>query len=427
MGWLIPLSFVAPFVKIGRYGFGLVDVLVMLWGISAVLRGWQPPVRKSPIGYYFVLFFFGWLLASVNGLRFGINFGIDDFIILYRLGFYCFAWWIGYRSRESMPQIATSRVATVLASVAVGIAVLFYILPYGSRVTLMSLFQPVTSDLEMACRVGRVPGIGAPVNIYSFLPLVFLLFSFNSYLQGHKGILMVALCGILIVALGSRLTALYAVLAIALMVLAPRGAGHAPASPANWIAARPRNRVLVTLMLVLVAVSVSELMSRGILPDRSVAKMTGEESAEDTEYRLRKWSVGMRRVAMAPFMGIPEPHGAEKKGLSYYLRMNHPHNELLQIWMWYGLLGLLAHVILLAALMRCNLRWRTGVVWYLFYLAVIARMLFDTAFKSYHFSAVFFMIAGHNWAVMERCAAWRPMKIAGPRTPMPHSHEGSHS
>jgi len=401
MGWLIPFALVAPAIRIGGYDMGAMDALVLILGAVSVLRGRKLSSRGSPIVPYVSLFFLGWLLATTNGLRFGVGFSVPDFIILYRLAFCFLAWRIGYRSLESMDRVATSRVAIMTIAAVVGIAILYSVLPHGERLRLISFFQPVDSNLERLCQQGRFPGIIENSNIYSFLPFCLLVFSFRSFMRRRASLLVPALSVVLIVALGSRITLLCAMIAVPVIFVFPSTNSLVPIGLIRAPGMTARNRALAGLAIFAVSLAVTELVSRGLIGERVMQKVEVGQSVDDVLYRHHKWAVGLHRVSLAPLLGIPKPRGPERGNLGYYFAMIHPHNELIQIWMWYGALGLLAHIYLLLSLLRGNLQYRMGATWYLFYAAVIFRMFFDTAFKSYHFSAVFFMVAGHNWRLLD--------------------------
>jgi O-antigen ligase len=164
---------------------------------------------------------------------------------------------------------------------------------------------------------------------------------------------------------------------------------------------KTRSKLWTGIIIVALSGVVVALVSQGLVTERGVEKLERPVFEEDTQSRIRKWRHGMERVLMSPLLGIPEPRAGERGYLGYYLAMRSPHNEFIQIWMWYGFLGLLAHVFILVFLLWRNIQYRMGVAWYLFYLAVIGQMIVDTAFKSYQFSAVFFVIAGYNWRVLQ--------------------------
>jgi hypothetical protein len=403
LGWLVPLAVLSPVVPIGPYAVGVVDALVVLWAALALYRGNVPPLRPSPILAYVLLFFLGWVFATCNGLRFGINLQAADFIILYRLGFCFAAWWLGYQSSDSMYRITTSRITLVLVAAVAAVVVAYGLLPYPYRVKLMSFLSADDRDLTLTCYLDRFPGIGTNANIYAFFPLCLLIFSFRSFMRSRAKVIVPALCLIIVLGAGSRKTLAFTVAAVAIMFLIPAHGQRIPQGYHHVQAImRPRNRILVALAILVMGLLAAELVSRSLVSDRALNKLAHQNSTEDVDYRVRKWGVGMRRVMLAPFLGIPEPRGDERHNLEYYLRMTQPHNEFIQIWMWYGLLGLLAHVYLLAVMLTCAVKHRMGPAWCLFYVAVIVQMMVDTAFKDYQFSALFFMVAGHNWRVMER-------------------------
>jgi hypothetical protein len=343
----------------------------------------------------------------MNGLRFGVEFRLRDLTFFYRISFYVAAWTIGYIALAAPERIVTSRVAILALGTVAALAVAYFFLPYGERLRLLSYFQPVTDDLARQCRSDRLPGLNQPVNIYSFVPLVFLLFSMNAFLEKKASVLVPALSMVVILALASRLTLSTAVMILAASFQMRRGAPSLDREVGRRGRSTKRGAPSIIFALTILMVLVFTASTQWGVGERVVEKLTAVETQGATRYRMHKWHIGMKRVAMAPVLGIPEPFGRENEELGYLLTMDAPHNEFVQIWMWYGLLGFLAHVILLIGLVRENLRYRTGAVWLLFYLTVVLRMMADTAFKSFQFSAVFFMVAGYNWRVLEQLKAAR--------------------
>lgn len=401
MKWLIPLALIGPAFKIGQYAVGTTDLSIIVLGIVGIVSGRKISTTGSPIVPYFALFLVGWFVATANGPAFGVNFQTGDLVILYRLLFCFLAWQIGYWSKASLERVSTSRFAILMILAAVAIAILFAFLSFDQRVKLISYFQPIRDSTVRGCANGRFPGVNEQVNIYSFLPLCLLVFSFRAYMTRQASFFVPMLAVILIVALGSRTTMVSAVFAIAVIYFYPMASSLDSKGMMRWTGVRLRNRLLIAIMMMAAGLVVSGLLTQGAISSRGMDKMTAEDSEADIIHRFVKWEQGMKRVAMSPLLGIPEPKGDEREELSYYLRMTRPHNEFVQIWMWYGLLGLIAHVYLLYVLLQSNVRMKTGVVWYLFYFAVIVRMCMVTNFKSYHFSAIFFMVAGYNWQLIE--------------------------
>jgi hypothetical protein len=405
MGWLIPFAMLSPVVPVGPYAIGIIELLVWAWGALAVLGRVRLPVRGSPMVPYLWLFNLGFWLASLNGMRFGINPQVADFTIFYRLGFYLVAWWLGSRTVGSMDRVAASWVTLILTVAIVAIVVLYGLLSYENRMTLLSPFWPDRSDLPTRALMDRFPGMGQNANIFAFFPLCLFLFSFSSFLRRRSGVLVPLLCTVPILATGSRRGLLQLGAIAAALYLFP---GMRPVEAEGDMGGRRRrfrNRILVALVIAAAVFVLVTLVSRGIVSSRAIDTLWGSpDFEEDTQRRFRKMAFGMRRVSMAPLLGIPKPRSEDWSTLGYYLTMTRPHNEFIQIWMWHGLLGLLAHVYLLLSMVWRNIRHRMGMAWYLFYLVVIGQMFVDTAFKSYQFATLFFVIAGHNWRLLEERA-----------------------
>ena len=109
--------------------------------------------------------------------------------------------------------------------------------------------------------------------------------------------------------------------------------------------------------------------------------------------RYMAWSDGIKRIKLAPILGIPTVRTNES---SEVLSFSHPHNEFLQIWMFYGLLGLISFLGLLVYAFSLNIRRKSELSWIIFYSSVVIQMMVDTAFFGYQFVIVFFILFGIN-------------------------------
>jgi hypothetical protein len=398
MGWLVPLAVISPMRQIGGYGISGLEVGIFLWAVVTLFRGIRLVPRRSPLMPYIWLLLLGWILAGVNGTTFGVAFDLWKVTFLYRLCLCVIAWNLGYLADTTIERVASSRVALVMVGGAMAVVILYGVLPYSGRLNLLSLFSGASPDLALLCQEDRFPGLIQNANIYAFFPVCLLVFSFTSFMRKQTHGFIPSMCAVIIFATGSRKSVIFAVVALAAIFLSPEFKSEM-GSERRW--KRRRNRVVGATAILAMGASIFYLASRGSLSGRAIDKMNRPVATEDWQYRRAKWGIGMDRVAMAPLLGIPEPRGKEADRMDYYIRMSQPHNEFIQIWMWYGLLGLSAHIYLLLALVRRNLRCRTGLPWLLFYCALIQQMLVDTALKDYVVSAFVMMIAGHNWRLMD--------------------------
>ena len=397
--WLIPLTMLLPVAQMGSYGLGYGDILLVVGGGLMLLQT-GVPLPRSPITIYLVLFFLGWFFSALDGLCLGIRFEFRDMIIFYRLFFCWIAWTLGYKFTIQVERMAVNRITVLCIAAVAGIAIAYTFLPHGQRVALLSHFRPIDDRFVLMCYQNRFPGVNAEVNIYSFLPLIFFLFSLSRLVDTGQGLLTISLSSIIIVALGSRTTALSALICVAVLLCTKNINRMSFAREASQNK-RILYRFFSVLAIILMLVGVAIITSGGYVDNRLTEKTAEGGNVEDADYRFRKWSGGMRRIALSPFLGFPDPTGDELAEYSYYYRFKRPHNEFLQIWMWYGVLGLFAHIYLLYVLISRNISCRSGAVWWLFYIFVIIRMMTDTAFKNYQFSMAFFLIAGSNWSILQ--------------------------
>ena len=111
------------------------------------------------------------------------------------------------------------------------------------------------------------------------------------------------------------------------------------------------------------------------------------------EGRHELWGLGMERVRLAPIVGIVADRFTSSDTNTLYFTT--PHNEFIAFWMFYGLAGLTAHILLIAGLIDRNLRRREW-MWVLFYTMLSVHMFYDAAFSAVRFQAMFFLIVGLN-------------------------------
>jgi hypothetical protein len=394
----------------------------------AALRGKslaRPFVR--PMSYFLISFMIAWCLSALNGLNFNVMFEYSDIAFFYRLFFYFSAWWIGYQSRDSIYRIVSSKFALGIIACVTALAIIYPFLSHDTRLELLSRFGTSGETLVEAALRDRFTGIGQNINIYSFVPVFFLIFSFHAFLSRRGGIFTPLCCMIIILAGSSRKTFLLALICIVILYtwakpLMP-SMGRSATKDRQALHRRRtsglRNRFAVGFIILLVGIGLSRLVESGVIGQKLVTKLTPDKAISDTIYRSHKMKTGMQRIALAPVLGIPDPAGRDWSGHSFLVEYRSPHNEFIQIWMWYGVLGLIAHVYLIGWFLIKNVKLRSGLPWVLFYLVVIAQLSVDTAFKSYQFSAVFFMVAGMNLRGLEERmgrARRRPFSAWGHRS-----------
>ena len=120
----------------------------------------------------------------------------------------------------------------------------------------------------------------------------------------------------------------------------------------------------------------------------------GREEESSFKVRFSAWNLGLERVALSPVFGIVRHRYMSSDTDALFFTT--PHNEFIELWMFFGVAGVFAHIFLLGTLLKRNLCLKAELPWALLYLALVVQMLFDAAFSGVRFHALFFMIVGIN-------------------------------
>jgi O-antigen ligase len=403
---LLPLSLVTPYIFGGAYGVTVAELLIFFvffaFTLPELLRGTFRLPRF--LFAYLALFIIGWLGAVINGLKWHMPVGPGNLSFFYRIVLAIGAFYIGYRSRQTMQQVVTHPFFKFVI-VGLGIvAALYPFMSYDQRFALLRFFY-AGSDGEIArLQSARFPGLGINANVYSFMVFIFLLFTFDAYVRKLLPAIYPLLAFIIIGSAASKLVisvSAAACLLVLLARLAPISSVRRGGNPSLVVSTRA---LAVTVLLVLFVSGSAVFLTQTAVGSQIVQTLEtfrrfadaleGVEGVSSFESRFSVWALGMERVELAPVLGIvPDRQLVDEESALFF---QNPHNEFIELWMFYGIAGMLAHVFLICVLLGINLRHRAPLVWPLLYVALIAHMAFDAAFSYVRFCALFFMVVGMN-------------------------------
>lgn len=397
--FLLPLLLASPMVVLGPYGLSLAEIMVVMAGVLLWAQSpYSAPIPKVLL-FYTCCFAIGWLTALSNAGNWGIVVGAERLSFLYLVGLPVLAYVVGRRSRWQLEEIVTSRYATAIMCI-VGISAAAW--PVLANEMRAAVFTYFWADIDAPrFRTVRFPGIGVNANVYSFVVLFFLVFSFHAYLKGKTSFLFSFAAFVVIFACASRLVVAMSILSCAALWWSKHRADRRSGAPRRRrtpLTLR-RREVFAALMIgavLTVAIRYSdelqELRQWYIFVLRFEDAFVGEDPLEQRQHH---WRLGMERVKLAPVRGISMP-GPEQQDDAAPLLFAYPHNEYIYIWSAYGLFGLIAHIGLIGYLVVLNLRRKSEPPWIIVYLALSVQMVFDGAFASPRFLALFFIVVGLN-------------------------------
>ncbi len=398
--FLLPLALVSPYIFMGPYGITIFEFIVVgTFFTFTVRRLWNDTFRLPRfLLLYFSLFFMGWLGALINGAAWGMPVSLANLKFFYYIVLAIGGYYIGYRHYVPIDTIVSHPVFKFVILGLFLVAATYPFLDYDQRISLLRIFfGPGVGDLDRLHNP-RFPGLGVNANIYSFMVFTALLFSFNAYYFRKKiSWIYPLLAFIVILTAGSKLVTVIAVVSC-LALLMPSLASLRKSTVRRFGRVAVGIGVLVTaayFYLNYTAVGNDILETIAIFP-RFVSFLNQIPGAGDVSgfaARYEVWGLGMQRVQLAPIFGIVADRFTSSDTNTLYFTT--PHNEFIALWMFYGIAGLIAHILLIAGLIGRNLRRREW-MWVLFYTMLSVYMLYDAAFTAVRFQAMFFLIVGLN-------------------------------
>lgn len=404
--FLFPLALVTPYVFLGPYGVTLFELLIVVCFFWSVMRSEQrkiflPQVMKV----YLLLFFLGWLGATLNGsLNWDITVGLPDLKFFYYFLLAVAGYNLGYRYYQSLDFIVSSKTFQWMLMGLLLFILIYPYLSYAQRFSVLHFFYPpnLSADKLVRFHYTRFPGLGVNANVFAFMLYTVLLFCFETYLR--KGSMRLVSVGLFfaILVTGSKsilILTLVSILALLLGTYSLRNLRHVKRIFLAFF-------VLILLGLLFGIFVNFTVMGHDLLEHLSVfqrmsAVLDGDNlGGRSASGRFVLWGMGMQRVELAPFLGIaPDRYVISDGNILYFIT---PHNEFIAFWMLYGLLGLLAHILLLVGLLCMNVGHRDSFVWCVYYVVLIVFMSCDAAFSSVRFQPLFFMLVGINMMFLKQ-------------------------
>jgi hypothetical protein len=425
----LPLMLAPPILMFGPYGITLPEVIAAIAGFILVLT--VRPRAGVPLGLlvYLGCYTVGWLGSLFNAYEWKVPIGPWNVTFVYTLGLALLAYIAGRYSTRRAEEIFTSRFATVMVFGVAAFAAAWPLLPVPVRQLVLTPFVEST-DIP---RIGspRFPGIGINANQYAFMVYILFLFAFDAYLRRRaNGILPLAAFTIILAAASRTVVVLAVGTALVLLVRSMRRDERRRLLSTLWPAAS-RRRIALVIVIIAGMIGAGLVYSAQVrqafaLYERFEEMLGASVSARNDagltglNTRLPMWEIGMRRVELAPVLGIPRDPGRpddDTNPLYYYT----PHNEFIFVWTTYGVIGLFAHVFLLGYLVVMNLRRGADGRWLLLYGAIAAQMLFDAVFQGPRVIVFAFLVIGLNF---KQIAELAPALRAPARDPSPRDAFG---
>lgn len=398
--FLLPFLLASPMILIGQYGLSLAEILVLFAGLylltgHLIIHSKTYPKIPKFILIYTLFFSLGWLGAFYNGDNWGIA---GHFNFLYLIFLPLLAYHVGRYSGKDLESISTNKVSLAIITVVGIVAGAYPFLTFEMRQIIFRLFV-VDADMRRLISP-RFPGVGINGVLYSFMIFIFLLFSFNSYLRKHTSLLVPLFAAIIILVTASKLTMILSFFSCLSLIISKQ-VSEAKISKKfahrSFLAINPKAVAIWLSVICLISLGyyyADDLEDIYIFLRRLDQLLPGSEGASPLDDRMYHWALGMERVMLAPFLGIPIYHNPADDTVALYFGA--PHNEFIFYWMAYGFFGLVAHIYLISYFVALNIRRKAELPWIMMYLALMVQMFFDSAFQGVRFVAMFFVIAGLN-------------------------------
>ena len=417
----LPLLLAPPLFMVGPYGITLPEVLVIVTGFGLLLAS-SGPIPRLPrvVVVYLILLCIGWLGSLYNAYEWNIPVGASNLSFIYTPVLALLAYVTGRYSSRHFEQIVTHRFTrAVLVGVAL-FAIAYPFLSISMRQLAFTLFVENTEMRRLASP--RFPGIGINANMYSFMAYPIFVFGFNAYLARRVSAIVPGAAAVIILAAASRTIA--GLIGIAAIVLVISSVRHVRARNRtrrrirfpHWAPKSPRRIVLVVIAMAAVGAAGLVYGSRlqavftvyGRLEE--LLGLGDHIGGGGLEGRQEMWAMGMKRVALAPVLGLPKDMvvGEDENNPLYFYT---PHNEFIYFWGAFGIAGLLAHLYLIARMISLNLRSRAELPWLLFYVGMAVQMVFDAVFQGPRVVTFVFLVIGLNFKYL---AVHRPVKTTAP-------------
>jgi O-antigen ligase len=240
----------------------------------------------------------------------------------------------------------------------------------------------------------RFPGLGVNGNVFSYMVIIFLIFSVKNYFEGRLSIIL-PLCCIGIIFIITSKTSIFSSFVIMLSFsifnyFKKKGDVKERKKKSKIILF---SLLIIATLVVLISYFFSEYFT---IIDRIDELIGNSEQDNSINTRNELWSLGMERVSLSPFLGIDIVQ-ADMLSDTNILYFGTPHNEFIFYWMTLGILGVLGYIIFILYLLLKNIYRKFRLEWVLLYCTLILQMIFDGAFQTLRFQFLFFILVGLNF------------------------------
>lgn len=395
--YAFPLFVCSPMVNLGSFGFTISELLTLFFG-TLIFFFSKEKFRIPTILLVFILFVFaGRVGAFVNTFKYDIPFNYTKFIFFFSLFILLVSYQIGRKSHMFISEIMAGKFTKVILMVTLVIAILYVVSGYDTRARLLYLFTQKGADVTRFT-APRFPGLGVNGNIYSYIVLIFMIFSVKNYFEERVNIFIPLSCMFVIILITSKTS-----IASSLIVLLSFAFFYYFKKQGDVIKARRKSRIVFTSLIILgvlvffAGIYFSEYF---VILDRFDELLGNSEQNNSINTRGILMSLGMERVRLEPIFGIDVVQ-ADMISDTVPLYFVTPHNEFIFYWMSLGLLGLLGYIILMIYLIWVNVYKKFRLEWVLLYVTLIAQMFVDGAFQTLRFQFMFFILVGLNYKELQ--------------------------
>ena len=390
--YVFPLFIFSPMINLGTFGFTLAEILTFFFGLLLMFLR-NENFRLPPILFiFFTLIFVGRIGALINTFQYNLPFNYTKFIFLFLLFVMIISYNIGRNSQISINQIFSSRMTKLIIIFTLTLCVLYVFSEVSTRERMLHIFTQKGADL-IRLNSPRFPGLGINGNIYSYIIVIFLIFSVKNYFEDQLSIIFPLSCMLILLIIASKTSiasSLIVLLSFAIIYYFKRDEASKKYRKKSRIIFS--SILLLGILLIIGSIYFSEYIT---IINRFDELLSNTEEINSLNTRQQLWSMGMERVWMSPLLGIDivQSDLLSEVNLLYF---GAPHNEFIFYWMTLGLLGLLGYVALLISMLIKNIYKKIRIEWVLLYMTLIIQMIFDGALQQLRFQFIFFILIGLN-------------------------------
>jgi len=401
-GLLLPLGLLTLYVPIAHYYVSILELLILGYVFIVIGRALNHPLPHTPtfLIVFFMLYTAGFMGALLNGvLHWDVPAGIWNLNFYYKLLLALGAFWLGAQNTQSLAEIFANRWVK-LAVLALTILMLYY--PFMDQGLRLQIIGPFWNDpnIDELLRNPRMPGLGINNVIYAMMLACLLILSFQQFLEARISALLPVSLALIVLSLASKLAIGVGFLSCIILFVVKVLPRNAVMTVRNIKMVGVSAILLVILGYVLVYTELGSAIQDAYATVQRFEAILGAGGGEPVGFELRHgyWIEGLRRVELAPFLGIAmDPFNSQ---LGSLVGFYNPHNEWIRLWMLYGALGLAAWILLLASLVVLNIRRQLRLEWVLLYGSFIAFMLYDGGVDAPRFVPYWFYLIGLNYSLL---------------------------